>query len=210
MAMNDRLPSAFDWSLAQVEHRDHLPHIRQENVIYFVTFRLADSLPQERIAELRDERDRWLAVHPPPHSDEEAREYRSIWTVRIENLMDAGYGGCVLRDATCRGFLEATMRHDDGRKYELGEFVIMPNHVHALVHALTGNALSDVIKAWKSISARCINKQLGRRGSLWRDEYFDHAVRQTQSLDKFVRYIRENPRNLEEGEFTVERGTLRC
>jgi hypothetical protein len=32
--------------------------VRQENVIYFVTFRLADSLPAERVAELRGERDR--------------------------------------------------------------------------------------------------------------------------------------------------------
>ena len=131
--MPEQPPAAFDWTQAEIAHRDYLPHVRQENVVYFVTFRLADSLPAERVAELREQRARWMTLNPEPHNSAQAREYRQIWTVRIENMMDAGYGQCVLRDPECRGLLEASIRHDDGSAYHLGPFVIMPNHVHALL-----------------------------------------------------------------------------
>jgi REP element-mobilizing transposase RayT len=201
-------PSPFNWNHAQIAHRDNLPHVRQDNVVYFVTFRLADSLPAERVAELQEERNRWIQLNPEPHTPAQAREYRRIWTVRIENLMDAGYGRCELRNDECRAMLEASMRHEDGSKYRLGPFVIMPNHVHALLVMLPGFDLSDIIKAWKSISARRIGNHMGRRGSYWMDEYFDHAVRGDEPLSKFARYIQENPRNLQPGDFTLGTGTL--
>ena len=202
-------PSAFDWTRARLDHWDNLPHVRQENAVYFVTFRLGDSLPAERVAELKQQREAWMKLNPIPHSEEQQREYRRIWTARIENLLDAGYGACVLRDPACREILETSMRHDDGPAYRLGEFVIMPNHVHALVQMLPGHELSDAIKAWKSISARRIRKRLERLGSYWMDEYFDHIVRSNERLERFVDYIHQNPERLPHGTFTLGRGTLR-
>ena len=201
-------PAAFDWNYARIAHRDNLPHVRQDNVIYLVTFRLGDSLPAERVAELRQRRDAWLARNPLPYTVEQEGEYRRIWTARVENLMDAGYGRCVMRHPECRGIVEQSMRHDDRLKYELGEFVIMPNHVHALVRMLPGNELADTIKAWKSVSARRMGKQLGRPGSYWMAEYFDHAARDDQSVKRFVEYIQKNPRNLSSGTFTGGCGSL--
>ncbi|HZK80212.1 MAG TPA: transposase [Humisphaera sp.] len=206
--MADQSPSAFGWDQAWLDHRDNLPHVRQENVVYFVTFRLADSLPAERVAELRNQREQWLRLNPLPHTRVQEREYRRIWTVRIENLLDAGYGACVLRDPACREILEASIRHDDGVAYRLGEFVIMPNHVHALLQMLPGRELGESVKAWKSVSARRIGKRLGRLGSYWMDEYFDHSVRHDASLARFVSYIRENPMRLSSGSFTLGSGTL--
>jgi REP element-mobilizing transposase RayT len=206
--MSEASPSAFDWGRARLVHRDNLPHVRQQNIIYFVTFRLGDSLPVGRLAELKERRDRWLRLNPEPHTPQVQQDYRRIWTVRIENLMDAGHGACPLRDPDCRGVVEACLRHDDGSKYRLGQFVIMPNHVHVLVNMAPGHGLSETIKAWKSVSARRIGKRVGRTGSFWVDEYFDHAVRQEKSLRRFVRYIRDNPRHLPSGTFTLGAGTL--
>jgi len=200
--------SAFDWNQARLEHWDNLPHVRQENVIYFLTFRLGDALPTARVASLQAQRDAWLADHPLLHTPEEKLQYRRLWTVRIEQLLDAGHGACVLRDSECRQLLEDAMRHDDGRGYRLGEFVIMPNHVHVLLHMLPGQDLSVALKAWKSVSARKIGKRLRRPGSYWMDETFDHAVRQGASLERFVRYIRRNPRYLPPGDFTLGCGSM--
>ncbi len=183
-------PAAFDWKKARFAHRDKLPHVRQDNVVYFVTFRLADSLPAERTRELRQERDRWLAANPLPHSPEQATVFRTIWTTRIENLMDAGLGRCPLANPECREIVAAVLRHDDGLLYRLGEFVLMPNHVHVLVQLLSGGNLSMVVKAWKSVSARRINQTLKQSGSLSQQEYFDHAVRDTASFNRFTTYIR--------------------
>ncbi len=111
--MNEPPAIAFDWNRAWFEHRDNLPHVRQENVVYFVTFRLNDSLPAQQVAELRERRAQWLEMNPPPHTDAQEQEYRRLWTVRIENLLDAGHGACVLREAACREIFGAD--HAAGR-----------------------------------------------------------------------------------------------
>jgi len=207
--MGVKKPDAFDWSRAQIAHRDNLPHVRQENVVYFVTFRLGDSLPAERLAELKEQREKWIKRNRLPHTPQQKEEYRRIWTARIERLLDAGYGSCVLRSAECRGMLENIMRHADAARYQLGDFVIMPNHVHAMVHLPVGEELAKIIKARKSVSARQFGKRLGRAGCYWMDEYFDHALRSDESREKFVQYIRKNPSHLHDGEFTLGCGTLK-
>jgi hypothetical protein len=49
-----------------VQKRGHLPHWEQSGATYFVTFRLADSLPADVLAQWRDERAAWLKLHPQP------------------------------------------------------------------------------------------------------------------------------------------------
>jgi len=51
-----------------------LPHWRQEGTTYFVTFRLADSLPQQKLQPWRAERDLWMQSHPEPHDESARRE----------------------------------------------------------------------------------------------------------------------------------------
>src|SRR4051794_28436561 len=44
--------------------RGYLPHVKREGARYFVTFRLADSLPQEVVVKIQQERaDRLTALH---------------------------------------------------------------------------------------------------------------------------------------------------
>ena len=202
------LPSAFDWELARITHRKHLPHLRQRNVIYFITFRLNDSLPESRRTELLKQRESWLNRNPLPHTPAQEMEYRQIWTARIENLLDSGLGDAVLKNHKCRDFLEATMRFEDGIKYQMGDFVIMPNHVHVLVRIGEGEELSLVLKSWKTISCKKINREMGRSGTLWMPETFDHVVRDENHLRRFVKYIRANPKKLEADHYTLGCGSL--
>jgi len=70
-------------------HHRSLPHWRQEDVWYFVTYRLADSLPQSAITALTVEREHWLAAHPEPRSDKEMEEYWDRFGGRMHDLLDA-------------------------------------------------------------------------------------------------------------------------
>ena len=63
---------------------------------YFVTFRLADSLPTQKLAMLKEDKKRWLALNPPPHKESQTREYHRNFSQRINEWLDAGYGSCVL------------------------------------------------------------------------------------------------------------------
>ena len=85
-----------------------------------------------------------------------------------------------------------TLRHFDGDRYRLYAFAVMPNHVHVVVRP-EGTTLTKIVQGWKSFSAREINLQLERRGSLWQHESFDHLIRHVGDLHRFCRYTHENP-----------------
>ena len=111
----------------------------------------------------------------------------------MEGYLDAGAGSCALRMPACAKFLVDTLLHDDGNQYTLGSFVIMPNHVHLLVVPLGNVELSDIISAWERISARHINRIMGRSGRLWSRDSYDHIVRNEKELIRIDRYIQNNP-----------------
>jgi len=68
---------------------------------------------------------------------------------------------------------------------------------------LGDNTLSKIIQGWKSISSRKIKKLSGLDGSIWQKESFDHIVRNPESLEKFKRYISENPAGLDPDSFSL-------
>ena len=183
----------FDWASVAKSYRRRLPHLTQPGAIYFVTFRLADSVPLEVSRRWNDEKNTWLAANPPPWPPEVERAYHRRFTMRLEGWLDAGHGACVLKQTELRAEIMASLLHDDGKQYELGDYVIMPNHVHVLLKPLVVLPVSQLLGTAKGASARRINAQLGTHGTLWMDESFDHIVRGIASLKKFQRYIADNP-----------------
>src|SRR5213593_2994709 len=71
------------------------------------------------------------------------------------------------------------------RFYELGAWVVMPNHVHALV---LPKVPVRVIRRWvKGSTARRANQLLGRTDQpFWQDEFYDHWVRNQTEFDRMV------------------------
>lgn len=183
----------FDWEAVAKSYRRRLPHLTQPGAIYFVTFRLADSVPLEVSRRWNEDKAAWLGLNPPPWTPELERQYHRRFTMRMERWLDAGHGGCVLRDPGVRAEVVSSLQHDDGKAFELGDWVIMPNHVHVLLKPLIGFPISKLLGPVKGASARRINDRLGGAGALWMDESFDHIVRGMDSLRKFQTYIAENP-----------------
>jgi putative transposase len=64
--------------------------------------------------------------------------------------------------------------------------------VHVIVQPIE-HELSAVVKSWKSFTSRQINKIVGRSGTLWQSEPFDHLVRSDEHLTRFTKYILGNP-----------------
>ncbi len=172
----------------------NLPHWRQKDVIYFVTFRLGDSIPQAKLKLWMDERQTWMAAHPQPHTSEIWEEYYRLFPERMQNWLDAGYGECLLAQSPLNTIVTQALMHFDKDRYNLDEFIIMPNHVHVLVTPTNGHELSDILHSWKSYTAHEMNKALGRKGQIWQKETFDHIVRSSAQLDRVRRYIRDNPK----------------
>ena len=75
---------------------------------------------------------------------------------------------------------------------ELSVFCLMPNHLHLLISPVS-RSLVDVVQLWKSYSAKILNHELHRHGSVWQRSFFDHALRKEEDVFNVARYILENP-----------------
>jgi type I restriction enzyme R subunit len=84
------------------------------------------------------------------------------------------------------------LKHFDGERYELGDFVVMPHHVHLLVGLSGDTDIEQQCYSWKKFTATQINRKLGRSGRFWQEESFDHLVRSPESFERFREYIAQN------------------
>lgn len=183
-------------------HRQKLPHWRQWGTTYFVTSRLADSIPKP-VADLwRSERDKWLKAHGisivadlEASSDETLRHtYHRRFTARFHELLDAGHGECLLQQPECAALVVSRLLAGHAKAYRLDAWVVMPNHFHVLIEPAEKQTLGEIVRHWKGGSAFDINRRLKRQGSLWQQEPFDHIVRSEAQLRHFRRYVAENPK----------------
>jgi len=183
----------LNWA-GSVEKRERsLPHWEQQGCTYFVTWRLADSVDADTLHKWKHERDEFFILHPKPWDEAVEKNYHERFSRRMERWLDAGHGSCVLRDQRCRDVVVECLHHFDGIRYDLAAWVIMPNHVHVLVCPFSEWQLVRILHTWKSFTASRINEILGLQGVLWMDESFDHIVRDKAALERFVKYIRNNP-----------------
>jgi putative transposase len=171
----------------------HLPHWRQDGATYFVTFRLADSLPQIKLDELASLKQDWERQHPLPRSEVILQLWARQASERLERWLDEGMGKCVLKEPSLAALLTSALHHFDNDRYELHCFVIMPNHVHAMLRPLRPEyPLEEIVGSWKKFSARQINHVLGQSGELWQEETYDRIVRDEEHLWRVIQYIGSN------------------
>jgi type I restriction enzyme R subunit len=178
------------------KHGSQLPHWKQGEVMQFVTFRLGDALPKERVAAWKTDSELWRSTWPPPWTPEQQREYDQKFTVKLERWLDQGMGSCLLRSSHNREILEDVLMRFEGERVQHHSWVIMPNHIHLLFKPLV--PIEELIQAWKSVSARRIGQ-----GSIWQANYRDTLIRDGDHFANAVRYIRKNPRSLREGSYTL-------
>lgn len=180
------------------KHGGKLPHWQQDEVMQFVTFRLGDALPREKVQQWRAQRQAWKATWPPPWTPEQEKEYHQRFTAKLERWLDQGSGSCLFKHHVNRAVLEEILMHFHGQRVDHHAWVIMPNHIHLLFKPMA--PLDKLIQAWKSVSAKRIGK-----GSIWQPNYRDTLIRDREHFANAVRYIRRNPvkAKLPESAFTL-------
>lgn len=118
--------------------RGYVPHFDAPGTVQHITFHLADSLPGE-------------AVDRMQHQLENLNESEQIIAQRkrINELLDMGYGSCLLQIPECAKIMEESLFFGDKTRYVLLAWVIMPNHAHVLIEQLPQWPLGKIIQTWK-------------------------------------------------------------
>jgi putative transposase len=123
----------------------HLPHWSQPGTICFITWRTWDSIPAPVLKTWLAARDDWLIRHSiDPHAagwrtrlqalaPRAVAQFQQLIADRWNEHLDDCHGACVLRRPQLSHEVVNSLRHFDGDRYDLTDFVVMPNHVHLLV-----------------------------------------------------------------------------
>ena len=67
---------------------------------------------------------------------------------------------------------------------------LMPDHLHWLIR--DAKTMSEVVGRFKSYTTR-LSWRSGHKGRLWQRSFWDHVVRDGESLEAVARYIVANP-----------------
>jgi putative transposase len=218
--MNDKQPSLLPLRLFDRDAdfrivQRGLPHWSQAGTIAFLTFRTHDSMPKEVLNRWFQDRRRWLRSHgiDPDEAqwrnrvdqleESQAREFLETFWNRWHDSLDEGKGSCVLRRPDLADIVAKSLKHFDGERYRLLDFVVMPNHVHLLAAFADEMAMLKQCESWKHYTATQINRCLNQKCRFWQQDGFDHLVRSEAQFNYLRHYIADNPRKafLLPGEF---------
>src|SRR6266498_2017051 len=174
-------------------YRRHLPHWQPKGTVFFVTFRLKNSLPYEVIKSLRDEWGR---------ADQNALDEQHYFEKWEEYLDKAEFGPCWLSQPEIAGIVKEAIHYRDGKVFNLHTYCIMPNHVHVVFEPLSKSEsdsdllpLNKILQSLKRHTARQANRNLGRERAFWQDESYDRVIRNQEEYIRTINYVLKNPVN---------------
>jgi len=205
----------FNLITMRTYHESRLPHILPIGATFFVTYRLADALPQSIVKLLEKELTEEIKVLKKEGKkdmrEQIIRAKKRNFGKFDKQLDDKPYGACHLKIPAIADLVKESLMKRDEDWYELIAYCIMPNHVHILIDTSIqlGNKegklwteeeledkyiqLDKIMKQIKGSSARYINLALNRKGTLWQKDSYDHYVRNEKEWLNILNYILDNP-----------------
>lgn len=152
------------------QYRRRLPHIQPPGATFFLTFRLADSIPRKVWEELRARLD---LIYEGLADEEKGSQSLTLERERLwfqefdECLHSFSDGPFWLKDSRIATLVAEDFHHFDGKLYRLDAFCVMPNHVHTVLMPLpTTEAAKEACLNHKLVEMRD-----GNLGYQVEDEY---------------------------------------
>jgi type I restriction enzyme R subunit len=212
------LGECFDPKAELLIHEHCRPHWSQAGAVVFITFRAHDSIPRDVLRRWERQKQEWLqrrdkgtdahwSVVVEALSQPERAEFDATFHRCREAFLDSCHGRCLLKRPEFAKIVADSLLHFDGQRYRMGDFVVMPNHVHLLAAFPNADTMKEQCDSWLHYTAFRINRALGEQGKFWQEEPFDHLVRSPDQYEYLRRYIADNPRKarLKPGEYHYRR-----
>lgn len=183
-------------------YRRKLPHFQPAEGTFFMTFRLAGSIPMEVIRRLKENYAllKKGIIGLKDLSEHEQRELVYAEQKRLfaetDDFLDKNLNEPYwLREKAVADIVAESIQYRDGKQYELHAYTIMPNHVHMVMTLLPyAPVLFKVMQHLKKNAAIKSNKLLGRVGlDFWEEESYDHVVRDEKEFYRILNYTLRNP-----------------
>jgi len=96
-------------------------------------------------------------------------------------------------DASVELFLEVLFEQRKQERAEIHEFVVMPEHFHALLSPTTKVSLERLMQYIKGGFSFRYGKEKKSKTAVWQQGFTSHHVRSAADYEKHSEYIRMNP-----------------
>lgn len=183
----------------QIYYERNLPHWHPPGATFFLTYRLAGSIPMSVLKAMQKDSETELKTARRDFKGEafrtKLREIQARWFGRYDQwLHDSPNGPYWLREPDIANLVVESLHECAEKYFHLYAYAIMPNHVHVLLkHHEHARSLCDILQSHKGFTGSAANKLLGRKGQFWHRETYDHVVRNQTSFNRITRYILNNP-----------------
>ncbi|MEK6753247.1 MAG: transposase [Chloroflexota bacterium] len=188
----------------------NLPHYHLSNATYFITFRLAGSLPVEVWKKLKEEYELEKRLLSSKFKGNELHEERykaqKRHFARFDALLDHPKDGPRwLAEPRFAEIVTRELHALHPNNYHLRAYCLMSNHCHLLIDQqdipqppplIDGKhytAVSHAMRLLKGRTGYACAALLGRKGAFWQHESYDHVVRNEKEFMRILEYIVKNP-----------------
>lgn len=175
-------------------YRRNLPHIQPEEGIFFITYRLAFTLPNNKTRELQQRRQTLVKNMTLSEYQKDSRLFSFYDDLLAKETSQPSW----LLEKDIAELVQDNLKYHHSKRYELICYTIMSNHVHIIIRPLIdgeGNyfSLAAIMKWHKNYTALKANEILKRSGRFWNHENYDHFIRDDKELYRIIKYILINP-----------------
>ena len=194
-------------------YHNRLPHLAPVGGTFFVTFRLANSIPLEIIKKFQEQKDQQIAALLRKRSNRLQTQLQKIhqqFFNAYDDYLDLNSKDkCYLSLPAIATVLINKLHEYDGKYYDLQAYCVMPNHVHLLIDTsiqllqedgsissqppedyVQLDKIMNLIKGGSSYEANLILK---RTGVFWQKDSYDRLIRDEKEWCNTVDYILNNP-----------------
>ena len=119
-------------------YKRNLPHYQPKGYFYFITTRLASSLPREVVDKIQTQMKNEIKKIPENLNKKSALDkytnIRKSYFLKYEKILDsAKYGNTWLNNEKIAKTVKEALHFYDGKRYNLICYTIMPNHIHLVL-----------------------------------------------------------------------------
>jgi putative transposase len=181
-----------------IEYKKNLPHILPESGVFFVTFRMHNSLPLDLLVKLKSEYKNEIYLTKQSIKNSKILKSRLYdlyddYFRDFDALLDQYAGEFNLTENQNIGnILKDAIFYLNKKEYKLICFTVMPNHVHLIIYRLK-KPLFKIMQVLKGYTSREINKILNRKGKFWHTESYDNVIKNRNELVIKIKYVLNNP-----------------
>jgi len=189
-----------------IYYKRKLPHWQIQGAEYFVTFRLAGSLPIHVVKNLQLLRKKYQKsiIEKTENKKEFLKKFESKIFKKYEDLLDnCSTGPRWLEKTEINKIVKESIHYRDGHEYDLYAYCMMSNHVHIVFKHIENQQIKSsaqflppvtrILQNLKSYTALHANRILKREGAFWHEESYDRLIRNNSELENIIRYTIYNP-----------------